>query len=95
MARLRALIGPFPRVAQVREEARKPDEVYAMLERLSPGTRKLELFGRVHNMQPGWVTVGTGNQPTTMSASPPPPPDEHTQADTKRDDVKPGLHITF
>jgi len=45
-------------VAEVRETSRKPDEVYSLLERLSPGTRKLEIFGREHNCRPGWVTLG-------------------------------------
>jgi len=45
-------------VAEVRETSRKPDEVYGLMERLSPGTRKLELFGRPHNAQPGWLTLG-------------------------------------
>ena len=45
---------------QVRETSRKPDEMYSLLERLSPGTRKLEIFARRHNLQPGWV--GLGNQ---------------------------------
>jgi mRNA (2'-O-methyladenosine-N6-)-methyltransferase len=45
-------------VAEVRETSRKPDEIYALLERLSPGTRKLEIFGREHNTRPGWVTLG-------------------------------------
>ena len=44
----------------MRETSRKPDEMYPLLERLSPGTRKLEIFARVHNCQPGWV--GLGNQ---------------------------------
>jgi N6-adenosine-specific RNA methylase IME4 len=38
-------------VAEVRETSRKPDEMYALLERLSPGTRKLEVSlirGRHH-----------------------------------------------
>lgn len=43
---------------KVRETSRKPDEVYDMIERLSPGTRKLELFGRPHNIHPGWLTLG-------------------------------------
>lgn len=29
-----------------------------MIERLSPGTRKIELFGRPHNIQPNWITLG-------------------------------------
>ncbi|GIL75379.1 hypothetical protein Vretifemale_5185 [Volvox reticuliferus] len=47
-------------VAEVRETSRKPDEMYPLLERLSPGTRKLEIFARKHNLAPGWV--GLGNQ---------------------------------
>jgi len=45
-------------VSEVRETSRKPDEVYNLLERLSPGTPKLEIFGRLHNSRPGWVTLG-------------------------------------
>ena len=29
-----------------------------MIERLSPGTQKLEIFGRQHNTRPGWMTLG-------------------------------------
>jgi len=45
-------------VAEVRETSRKPDEIYAVIERLAPGSRKLELFGRPHNVHPGWMTLG-------------------------------------
>ena len=45
-------------VEQVRETSRKPDEMYPLLERLSPGTRKLEIFARQHNVKPGWVCLG-------------------------------------
>ena len=45
-------------VSEVRETSRKPDELYTMIERLSPGTRKLEIFGREHNLQDGWMTLG-------------------------------------
>jgi len=45
-------------VAEVRETSRKPDEMYPLLERLSPGTRKLEIFARQHNVRPGWVSLG-------------------------------------
>jgi len=45
-------------VSEVRETSRKPDEVYDIIERLSPGTRKLELFGRSHNVHRNWVTLG-------------------------------------
>ena len=43
---------------QVRETSRKPDEMYSLIERLSPGTRKLEIFARQHNVRPGWVSLG-------------------------------------
>uniref|UniRef100_T1J262 mRNA m(6)A methyltransferase n=1 Tax=Strigamia maritima TaxID=126957 RepID=T1J262_STRMM len=45
-------------VAEVRATSHKPDEIYGMIERLSPGTRKIELFGRPHNIQPNWCTLG-------------------------------------
>jgi len=45
-------------VAEVRATSHKPDEIYGIIERLSPGTRKIELFGRPHNLQPNWVTLG-------------------------------------
>uniref|UniRef100_A0A8C9ZN73 mRNA m(6)A methyltransferase n=1 Tax=Sander lucioperca TaxID=283035 RepID=A0A8C9ZN73_SANLU len=41
-------------VAEVRSTSHKPDEIYGMIERLSPGTRKIELFDT--------VTVTLGNQ---------------------------------
>ncbi|KAI3389175.1 hypothetical protein SNEBB_009730 [Seison nebaliae] len=45
-------------VAEVRATSHKPDEIYAIAERLAPGGRKLELFGRQHNIKPNWFTLG-------------------------------------
>ncbi|KAG0490290.1 hypothetical protein HPP92_007153 [Vanilla planifolia] len=45
-------------VAEARETSRKPDEMYPMLERISPRTRKLELFARMHNTHAGWLSLG-------------------------------------
>ncbi|KAG9025545.1 hypothetical protein FRB95_010071 [Tulasnella sp. JGI-2019a] len=45
-------------VSEVRETSRKPDEVYGVIERMCPGGRKLEIFGRKHNIRPGWLTLG-------------------------------------
>lgn len=42
-------------VAEVRETSRKPDEVYGIIERMCPGGRKVEIFGRRHNTRPGFV----------------------------------------
>ena len=35
-------------MSEVRATSHKPDEIYGLIERLSPGTRKVELFGRPH-----------------------------------------------
>ena len=40
-------------VSEVRETSRKPEEVYGLIERLCPGGRKVEIFGRKHNTRPG------------------------------------------
>lgn len=52
-------------VSAARETSRKPDELYGLIERLvGPHARKLEIFGRDHNVRPGWFTIGnqlTGN----------------------------------
>jgi mRNA (2'-O-methyladenosine-N6-)-methyltransferase len=49
-------------VSHPRESSRKPDEIYSIIERLTASSphpvRKLELFGRSHNLQLGWLTVG-------------------------------------
>lgn len=53
-------------VAEARETSRKPDEIYDMIERLCPGARKIEIFGRKHNIREGWVTVGNQLPPTQL-----------------------------
>ena len=45
-------------VAPSREMSRKPDEIYRLIDRLAPHTRRVELFGRPHNVWPGWLTLG-------------------------------------
>ncbi|KAJ3733415.1 MT-A70-domain-containing protein [Lentinula guzmanii] len=45
-------------VSEVRETSRKPEEVYGLIERMCPGGRKVEIFGRRHNVRPGWLTLG-------------------------------------
>lgn len=45
-------------VSEVRETSRKPDEIYELIERMSPGGRKIELFARPHNRRYGWVSLG-------------------------------------
>jgi len=45
-------------VSEVRETSRKPDEIYSIIDRISPGGKNLELFGRPHNCRPSWMTLG-------------------------------------
>ena len=45
-------------VSEVRDTSHKPDEVYGLIERLAPGQRKIELFARMHNVQPNWMSLG-------------------------------------
>lgn len=45
-------------VSEVRETSRKPDEVYRLIERMCPGGKKIELFGRPHNCTKNWITLG-------------------------------------
>jgi mRNA (2'-O-methyladenosine-N6-)-methyltransferase len=45
-------------VAPIRETSRKPDEIYGIIERMCPESKRVELFGRVHNTRPGWLTLG-------------------------------------
>jgi len=41
-----------------RDPARKPPEMYTLIENFCLGTRRLELFGHTHSLRPGWVTLG-------------------------------------
>jgi N6-adenosine-specific RNA methylase IME4 len=43
-------------VAPTRQHSRKPDEAYTLIERLYPGTDKIELFAR--SRRPGWAAWG-------------------------------------
>lgn len=45
-------------VSEVRETSRKPDEIYRLIERMVPGSLKLEIFGRSHNIRNNWITLG-------------------------------------
>lgn len=45
-------------VSGTRETLRKPDELYGVVERLvGRHSRKLEIFGRDHNIRPGWFST--------------------------------------
>jgi hypothetical protein len=37
--------------AEIRKKSQKPDQLYHIIERMFPGARKIELFGRNHNIR--------------------------------------------
>ena len=51
-------------VAEVRETSRKPDEIYGVIERLTPGTRKLGMCLCVTTIHEG-RNIWTATQHTT------------------------------
>lgn len=53
-------------VSKPRESSRKPDELYGIIERAVPRGRRLELFGREHNLRAGWVTLGDQLPPSSI-----------------------------
>ncbi|WFD30391.1 mRNA (2'-O-methyladenosine-N(6)-)-methyltransferase [Malassezia sp. CBS 17886] len=65
---LHAGLGTDVIVAQVRDTSQKPDELVAMIEKMCPGGRKIELFGRQHNIRPGWLTLGNQLKSTHVGA---------------------------
>lgn len=44
--------------AETRKKSQKPEQLYVLIERMFPGAKKIELFGRNHNIRPGWLTLG-------------------------------------
>ena len=45
-------------VSEVRETSRKPDEIYGLITRMMPNSKRIELFGRPHNCRNNWFTLG-------------------------------------
>ena len=43
---------------EVRAKSQKPEELYELVDVLMPGSRKIELFARNHNLRPGWFSLG-------------------------------------
>ncbi|WFD34422.1 mRNA (2'-O-methyladenosine-N(6)-)-methyltransferase [Malassezia cuniculi] len=66
-------------VSHVRYTSHKPDELYAMIERMCPGARKIELFGRRHNIRPGWLTLGNQLRDSHVRSKPVEAPAEDTE----------------
>lgn len=46
-------------VSTTRGRSQKPLELYGIIDRMvGPNSKKIELFGRMQNVRPGWLTVG-------------------------------------
>lgn len=44
--------------ANVRGKSQKPDEIYELIEKMMPGSKKIELFARNNNLREGWLSLG-------------------------------------
>lgn len=44
---------------EVMGTTKKPDELYDIIERFCLGRKRLELFGEIHNIREGWMTIGS------------------------------------
>ena len=45
-------------IADVREKAEKPDQLYAIIDLMMPGSKRIELFARNHSLKEGWLLLG-------------------------------------
>lgn len=48
---------------------RKPQEIYSIIERFCLGRKRLELFGELHNIRDGWLTIGQSLPSTNFNLS--------------------------
>ena len=44
--------------SEVKEKSQKPEELYKIIELMMPGSKKIELFARNHNLRHGWFALG-------------------------------------
>lgn len=44
--------------ANVRGKSQKPEEIYDLIEKMMPGSKKIELFARNNNLKEGWLSLG-------------------------------------
>jgi hypothetical protein len=42
----------------VRGKSQKPEEIYEIIEKMMPGSKKVELFARNNNLREGWLSLG-------------------------------------
>nr|CAI39085.1 Putative N6-adenosine-methyltransferase with ZZ-type zinc-binding domains [Paramecium tetraurelia] len=44
--------------SSIRNKSQKPIELYEIIEMMMPGSKKVEIFARNHNLRPGWFSIG-------------------------------------
>ena len=44
--------------ANVKGKSQKPEEIYELIEKMMPGSKKIELFARNNNLREGWMSLG-------------------------------------
>ncbi|CAD8211045.1 unnamed protein product [Paramecium octaurelia] len=44
---------------EVMGSTKKPEELYEIIERFCLGRKRIELFGEIHNIRDGWLTIGS------------------------------------
>ena len=45
-------------ISEVNNKSEKPKEIYDMIEKMVPGSKKIELFARNNNLRDGWLSLG-------------------------------------
>lgn len=45
-------------IADVKDKAEKPDQLYAIIDLMMPGSKRVELFARNHSLKEGWLLLG-------------------------------------
>ena len=44
--------------SDIRKKSQKPDIIYEIIETMLPGSKKIEVFARNHNLRSGWFSLG-------------------------------------
>ena len=57
--------------AAIRKRSQKPEQMYEIIERMVPGGRKVEIFGRNHCIRPSWLTIGNQYVPAQAHTAQP------------------------
>lgn len=45
-------------ISEMNQKSKKPEEIYTLIEKMLPGSKKIELFARNHNLRDGWFSLG-------------------------------------